>query len=123
MSEVNTPEVKAEAPKLTRAEKLAKRAEFLRDRIESDKIEYNGIANELNNAAALAALKEGDAIQLKLGRKFADKDTTRIVDATIIGSRTEEDGSKQFKVQYGSGFDADVAVVGAGQIILIPAAA
>ena len=109
----------APAPKLTRAEKITKRAEFLKARIESDTKEYTEIVNELNNAAALASLEIGSVIQIKLGRKFADKDTTRIVEATIIGVRVEEDGGTQYKVSHGVGFEADVAVVSAGQIVAV----
>jgi len=118
--EVNAAEVVVvapAAPKLTRTEKLLKRIELLKTRIESDTKEYQEIANELNNADALKNLAIGSKVTIKLGRKFADKDTTRIVEGTIIGIRAEdEDGGVQYKVTHGVGFDADIAVVGAGGI-------
>ena len=42
----------------------------------------------------------------------------------MIGVREEEDGSKTYKVTYGSGFDADIAVVKGNKLKLpvVPAA-
>lgn len=107
-------------PKQTRAEKLTARAEVLRKRIESDTAAFNAIVAELESAARLANLSIGAAVRIKLGRKFADKDTTRIVDAVVVGVKEEEDGAKQYKVQHGSGFDAEIAVVTAAQIVSVP---
>jgi hypothetical protein len=36
----------------------------------------------------------------------------------VIGVKEEEDGTKLYKVTYGSGFDADVTVVKAGKLSL-----
>lgn len=121
----NTEQTAAEktaAPKLTRAEKIAKRVKFLFERITADTAEYNDLSNEINNAEALKNLAIGDVVQIKQGRKFADKDTTRIVEATIIGSQVQEDGSTLYKVSFGEGFNADVAVIGAGAIVSVGAA-
>lgn len=112
-------EAAAPAPKLSRAEKQANRLEVLRKRIEADTQEYNEIANELNNAAALANLKAGDVVQVKLGRKFADKDTTRVVVATIVAIRDVEGEAIQYKVSYGEGFNAELAVIEAGKIVAV----
>lgn len=101
-------------PKLTRTEKLTQRAELLHKRITTDTNEYNEILAELAGAARLANLAAGDAVQVKLGRA----ETARTVDAIVVGVKEDEDGAKKYKVQYGSGFDADIAVVGAAQIIL-----
>lgn len=110
---------KAAAPKLTYAEKRAKRVAFLYARIVSDTAEYNNLSNEINNADALKNLVVGDKITIKQGRKFADKDTTRIVEASILGVSVQEDGSTLYKVTFGEGFDADVAVVNAGAILSV----
>lgn len=105
-------------PKLSRAQKLVNRAALLADRIEKDTAEYNEVANEINSAEALKTVAEGTVVQVKLGRRFsAEKDTTRIVEAVVVGVRTDEEGTTQFKVQYGSGFDAEQAVVNAGAIV------
>lgn len=117
MSEV-TNEVQTEAkPKLTRAEKLIARSEVLRKRIEADTAEYNEVANELNNLAALANVAIGTKVVIKLGRA----ETARVLDAVVVGVKDEEDGSKKYKVQYGTGFDADLATITAGQIQSIAA--
>lgn len=101
-------------PKLTRTEKLTQRAELLHKRITTDTNEYNEILAELAGAARLANLAAGDSVQVKLGRA----ETSRTVNAIVVGVKEDEDGAKKYKVQYGSGFDADIAVVGAAQIIL-----
>jgi hypothetical protein len=122
MSEENTTPVVA--PKLSRAQKLTARATLLAERISKDTAEYNEVVNEINSAEALKTVAEGSVVQVKLGRRFsAEKDTTRIVDAVVVGVRTDEEGTTQFKVQYGSGFDAEQAVVNAGQIVGVAAPA
>ena len=108
--------------KLTRTEKLLKRAELLKKRIEDDTAEYGDIANEINSAEAMKSLSIGSVVTIKLGRKFADRDTTRFVEATIVGIRDDEDNGVQYKVTYGTGFEADIAVVGAGAITAVKAA-
>ena len=111
MSQVETTTVAVETVKLTREQKIAAKLDVLKKRIEKDTADYNDLAAELNNIAALAAIGEGSAVVVKLGRKFADKDTTRYVNGVVIGVKEEEDGSKLYKVSYGVGFDADIAVV------------
>jgi len=120
MSETNNT-VAVETVKLTREQKLVAKLDLLKKRIEKDTADYNELAVELNNIAALAAIGEGSAVVVKLGRKFADKDTTRFEYGTVIGVKEEEDGSKLYKVSYGSGFDADIAVV-TGAALSLPAA-
>lgn len=101
----------AESVKLTREQKIAAKLDVLKKRIEKDTADFNELAAELNNIAALAAIGEGSAVVVKLGRKFADKDTTRYVNGVVIGVKEEEDGSKLYKVSHGVGFEADIAVV------------
>lgn len=113
------PTAAPEAPKLTRAEKLVKRATQLADLIAKNTAEYNDIKAELDNAEKLSSVAEGSVVKIKLGRKFADKDTTRIVEATVVGVREDENTGKQYKVSYGSGFDAEVAVVNSAQIVAV----
>lgn len=101
------------APK-TREEKL--RAEYakLAARIHADTEKANNIVAELNEIAALAAVGAGSVVIVTVGKG----ENAREVQATVIGVRVEEDGSKTYKVQYGSGFDADVAVVKGNKIKL-----
>ena len=112
MSELNTntaAETTAapEAVKLTRREKLlaqynttfAKHAELA--------AKLQELAAEINSIDALAAVTVGSVVVVTVGRG----DEAKEVDASVIGVREEEDGSKAYKVTYGSGFDADIAVV------------
>ena len=115
---VQTQESNEAAVVLTREQKLQAKYETLVKRIAADTEKANEIAAELNSAAALAAVDTGSNVIVKLGRKFADKDTTRFVEAVVVAVRVEEDGTKLYKVQYGSGFDAEIAVVGAASISL-----
>ena len=108
----------ATAVVLTREQKLQAKYETLVKRIAADTEKANEIAAELNSAAALAAVDTGSNIVVKLGRKFADKDTTRFVEAVVVAVKVEEDGTKLYKVQFGAGFDAEIAVVGAASISL-----
>ena len=109
MSELNTAAETTAAPevKLTRREKLlaqyntafAKHAEFA--------AKLQELAAEINSIDALAAVTVGSVVVVTVGRG----DEAKEVDASVIGVREEEDGSKTYKVTYGSGFDADIAVV------------
>lgn len=106
---------------LTREQKLTKMYNLLVARINKDTENASALIAEINSIAALAAIQTGSAVVVKLGRKFADKDTTRFENAVVIGVKEEEDGSKLYKVSYGSGFAADVAVV-TGAALSLPAA-
>lgn len=96
---------------LTREQKLVAKIDTLKARITADTVKVNELVSEYNNIAALAAIGVGSSVLVKLGRKFADKDTTRFENAVVVGVKEEEDGSKLYKVSYGSGFDADLATV------------
>ena len=126
MSELNTNEASSTskttaAPevKLTRREKLlaqyntafAKHAEL------STKLQE--LAAEINSIDALASVTVGSVVVVPVGRG----DDAKEVEATVIGVREEEDGSKTYKVTYGSGFDADIAVVKGNKLKLPVAAA
>ena len=108
-------------PKLTREEKLTAKLNALAARINADTEKYNDLKAELDSIAALAAITVGSAVVVKLGRKFADKDTTRFENAVVVGVKEDEDGSKLYKVQYGEGFDAEIATV-TGAALSLPVA-
>ena len=118
---VTTNTVAVETVKLTREEKLVAKLNQLVARINADTEKYNEVKAELDNIAALAAIGQGSAVVVKLGRKFADKDTTRFEQGVVIGVKEEDDGSKLYKVSYGTGFDADIAVV-TGAALSLPVA-
>lgn len=124
MSELNTntateTTAAAEGVKLTRREKLlaqyntafAKHAELA--------AKLQELAAEINSIDALAAVTVGSVVVVTVGRG----DEAKEVEASVIGVREEEDGSKTYKVTYGSGFDADIAVVKGNKLKLPVAAA
>lgn len=108
------------AQKLSREEKLTAKLNALAARINADTEKYNELKAELDSIAALAAITVGSVVVVKLGRKFADKDTTRFENAVVVGVKEDEDGSKLYKVQYGEGFDAEIATV-TGAALSLPA--
>lgn len=113
----------AENVKLTREHKLRAKYDLLVARIAKDTETAGEVAAEINSIAALAAIGVGSAVVVKLGRKFSEeKDTTRFVEGVVIGVKEEEDGSKLFKVQHGTGFEADIATV-PGAALSLPTAA
>ena len=123
MSELNTntaaettaaPEVK-----LTRREKLLAQynAAFTKHAELAAKLQE--LASEINSIDALAAVTVGSVVVVTVGRG----DEAKEVEATVVGVREEEDGSKTYKVTYGSGFDADIAVVKGNKLKLPVAAA
>ncbi len=116
MSNETTNSVATETVKLTREQKLRQKYDVLVQRIQKDTEAAQEIAQELNSVAALASVAVGTTVIVKLGRA----ETTREVVGVVIGVKEEEDGAKLFKVQYGVGFDADIAVVGAAKISLPP---
>lgn len=123
MSELNTNTAETtaatEGVKLTRREKLlaqyntafAKHAELA--------AKLQELAAEINSIDALAAVTVGSVVVVTVGRG----DEAKEVEASVIGVREEEDGSKTYKVTYGSGFDADIAVVKGNKLKLPVAAA
>lgn len=107
-----------EPQKKTHTQKLQAKYDALVQRIANDTAQANAIAAELNAAAALAAVDVGATVKVKLGRKFADKDTTRTVTGVIIAVKVGDDGDKLYKVQHGTGFDAEIAIVSAASLAL-----
>ena len=107
--------------KLTREQKLRAKYDTVAARITKDTESLNDLVVEINNISALAAITVGSAVTVKLGRKFSEeKDTTRYVAGVVVGVK-EEDDSKLYKVSYGSGFDADIVIVG-GAALSLPVA-
>ena len=105
--------VSAEAPapkprrKLTVEEKIAAlEARILADTAKVAELRENGDPD-----ARLVGVVAGSVVVVKLGRKFSEeKDTTRYVQAVVVAVKDDED-TKLYKVQFGEGWDAEVAVV------------
>lgn len=110
--------VQATTTPLTYAQKLSKRVTDLHAKIVKDTELFNTLNAELAGIAAIENLQAGAAVVVKTGRKFQDKDTTQIRDGVVLGIKTDDAGKRTFKVQVGSGFDADVVVVDSSAITI-----
>ena len=123
MSELNTNTAETtaatEGVKPTRREKLLAQynAAFAKHAELAAKLQE--LAAEINSIDALAAVTVGSVVIVTVGRG----DDAKEVAASVIGVREEEDGSKTYKVTYGTGFDADIAVVRGNKLKLPVAAA
>lgn len=111
---VNAATEGAEAPKLTRRERLVARYEAGLAKFNALRESLQELADELNSIDALAAVDVGSVVLVTIGRA----ETLKTVEGTVIGVREEEDGSKTYKVAYGSGFDSDIAVVKGNKLSL-----
>lgn len=105
------------APKLTGRAKLVANYESSLEKYKALGVKLNELVAEINAIDALAAVTVGSKVIITVGKGEAAKE----VEAVVVGVREEEDGSKTLKVQYGEGFDADIAVVKASKVKL-PAA-
>lgn len=112
----NTEATGAAAPevKKTRLEKLTESYNKKRAQHEKLTAELTEIVAEVNAINALGSIAEGSKVVISIGKG----ETARDVEGTVIGVREDEDGAKQYKVAYGSGFDADVKVVGSSKLRL-----
>lgn len=72
---------------------------------------------EINAIDTLANITVGSTVVIQRGKG----ETRKAVTGIVIGIKDDDDGSKLYKVSYGEGFDADVAIVKAGGVSL-PAA-
>lgn len=110
MSELNTDAAETtNAPevKLTRREKLLAQYNATLAKHSELAAKMAELVAEINSIDALAAVDVGHTVIISVGKG----DEAKEVEASVIGVREEEDGSKTYKVTYGSGFDADIAVV------------
>lgn len=89
--------------KLTRTEKLTKQYTDAVALIEKYTAVATEAANELRAIQELENVAEGSAVVITVGKGEAAKE----VQGDVIGVKVEEDGTKLYKVAFGSGFDAD----------------
>ena len=101
--------------KQTRKEKLFAKLDVLAKRITADTENYNKIKAEYEIIDSLDNISVGTAVTIKQGRA----ETTREVTGIVIAIKPEDDGSAKYKVQYGEGFDADIAVVHSSGILAV----
>lgn len=95
---------------------LPEKIEALEKRIADDTEKLAELIAERDNADRLSGVVSGTHVTIKLGRKFKDKDTTRVVPGVVVAVKEDDDGDKLLKVQIGDGFDAEYVVVGLGAI-------
>lgn len=95
---------------------LPEKIEALEKRIADDTEKLAELIAERDNADRLSGVVSGTHVTIKLGRKFKDKDTTRVVPGVVVAVKEDDDGDKLLKVQIGGGFDAEYVVVGLGAI-------
>ena len=95
---------------------LPEKIEALEKRIADDSEKLDELIAERDNAERLSGVAAGTHVTIKLGRKFKDKDTTRVVPGVVVAVKEDDDGDKLLKVQIGDGFDAEYVVVGLGAI-------
>jgi hypothetical protein len=99
-------------PVLTRREKLLESYNKKFAQVKKLNEEITELVSEINGSDLLQSVVAGSAVVITVGKG----DYAKAVDGVVIGVRDEEDGSKTYKVQYGTGFDADIAVVKAGKL-------
>lgn len=95
---------------------LPEKIEALEKRITDDREKLAELIAERDNAGRLSGVVAGTHVTIKLGRKFKDKDTTRVVPGVVVAVKEDDDGDKLLRVQIGDGFDAEYVVVGLGAI-------
>lgn len=100
------------AVKLTRRETLVNRYTEGVSRIAALTADIQKFAAEIATIDALADVDVGSVVVIGLGVGPTARDVT----GAVAGVRTEEDGTKSYKVTYGVGFDADVATVKGNRI-------
>lgn len=113
-STVPAPTVHVPAP-LTRAEQLRKTIE---QNIVKRDAAIKAIANaesQLGSIDKLDSIVAGSLVVVQLGRA----ETSRQVEGTVTGIKSEASGAKKFKVLVGVGFDATTEVVNEGQILSV----
>lgn len=95
---------------------IAEKIEALEKRVENDMAKLEELIAERDNSERLAGVGAGTHVTVQLGRKFKDKDTTRVVPGIVVAVKEDDDGDKLLKVQVGDGFDAEYVIVGLGAV-------
>jgi hypothetical protein len=114
---MNTPENTIPAtvePKLTHREKLMQKYEKLAVKAAALTAEINAIVAEVSHLDALSNIAVGTEVVAFVGKG----EKAASVAGVVVGVKDDEDGLKVYKVQYGVGFDADIAVVKQSNISL-----
>ena len=103
---------KAPKEKLSRKEKLERIVANADADIAKIKVKADAAKAELEALTKLANVGVGSNLVVRVGRG----DTAKTVAATVLGVK-EEEGVAKYRVQYGTGFDAELAVITAAYIV------
>jgi len=96
-----------------------KLAELREDRLKAmekvNKIDEKiaALENAAANAAAIEALKAGDAVAYVYGRAL----NKRVLSGTVAATKKNEKGIVQLKVEHGEGFDAEFHLIDATALL------
>lgn len=103
---------KAPKEKLSRKEKLERTVANADADIAKIKAKADAAKAELEALTKLANVGVGSSLVVRVGRG----DTAKTVSATVLGVKVE-DGVSKYRVQYGTGFDAELAVITSAYIV------
>ena len=70
---------------------IAEKIEALEKRVENDTAKLEELIAERDNAERLAGVGAGTHVTVKLGRKFKDKDTTRVVPGIVVAVKEDDE--------------------------------
>lgn len=107
------------APVLPLRDRLIQAAQKIAEKIKALQEDYTEIFERIQQIDNPVVLDPGTAVLVTVGR--GDKATE--VQGVILASKTEEDGTVMLKVQYGSGFDADIIAVKSTKVKAVTTAA
>ena len=117
----DTPSTDATASAATATPVVAKTpGEILSDKITAKKAQYVKLAAEIEKLEGqfravdlIASVKAGSVIVARIGRA----ETSKEVEASVLGVQTLESGDVRYKIFFGEGVDAEVAVIQTTQIV------
>jgi len=116
-TQVESTEAAAPAVVLTPREKLVAKYNKLVEQRHGIDAALAAIVAEVQSLDDIASLSEGVAVYINVGKG----ETARREAGIILAVKDTEEGDRLFKVQYGVGFEADIATVKAGKLSRIPA--
>lgn len=115
-TETQATEQAAPEVKLSRREKLLAKYNTLFAKRSDIDAELGELVAEINSIDKLASVDAGSVVYITVGKGEDAKE----VEALVVAVKVEADGSKQYKVTYGTGFDTDVTVVTGKRLRLEP---
>lgn len=103
----------APAVELSPSQKLAAKIASKKAQVVKLNEEIERLEGQFRTIDLLDKVKPSSIIVARVGRA----DTSREVDATVLGVQTLPNGDLRYKVYFGEGFDAETVVIQASQIV------